>query len=196
MNITQVKTDHTHLSENPAHYSAFRGEQLLVSGPLLELLRGLKEQHIEQTGEVLIFDDQTGRQVDYDLRGSLTEVLERYAPAAPTRGRPKLGVLSREVSLLPRHWEWLDAQGNASATLRRLIDDERRRWPDQERRAQAQAAADRFMGSVAGNFSGYQEATRALYAGDQTRFNDLIKDWPHDIRQHTLKLAQGAFTIV
>jgi hypothetical protein len=47
----------------------------------------------------LIFHDQTGKQVDFDLRGSIREVLERVAPK-PVRtgpGRPRLGVTSREV---------------------------------------------------------------------------------------------------
>ncbi|MFY0534142.1 DUF2239 family protein [Nannocystis pusilla] len=46
-------------------------------------------------------------------------------PARTGPGRPKLGVVSREVSLLPRHWEWLERQ--PSGSRRRCADSSRRR---------------------------------------------------------------------
>jgi len=144
----------------------------------------------------LIFEDQTGRQVDFDLRGTTAQVLARAmpvsAPAGP--GRPKLGVTAREVSLLPRHWEWLAQQPNgASAALRRLVDQARKCEPGEQQARRAIEAASRFLTAIAGNLPGYEEATRALYARDAGRFEDLIREWPPDIRRHTQRLVQDAF---
>ena len=182
----------THL---PA-YTAFAGPQRLLTAPLPELLTHLKTQAV---GSVLVFDDRTGRQADFDLSGTLEEVLARALPAEPEvarpgPGRPKLGVSAREVTLLPRHWDWLDLQrGGASATLRRLIDEARKADPEGERVAQAQAAADRFMGVMAGDHPGYEEAARALYARDHAAFLHHSAAWPEDVRAHALTLAAPAF---
>ena len=141
---------------------------------------------------ILIFEDQTGRQVDFDLRGTLEEVLARVAPtrrAGP--GRPRLGVVSREVSLLPRHWDWLEQQPNGiSAALRRLVDEARKRDPDEERARLAREAASRFMTAIAGDLPGYEEASRALFAKDHERFSQRIAAWPEDIRLHLESLIQ------
>lgn len=113
---------------------------------------------------------------------------------APTRGRPKLGVVAREVTLLPRHWEWLAAQPEgASAVIRRLIDAARNQRSGVERARQAQAAADRFMMSMLGDQQGWEEASRSLYAGDGKRFHELTESWPADLRNHARRLAAPAF---
>jgi len=173
-------------------YSVFDGTKQVASGFLETVLPVLKE-HFERDpgGTLLVFDDQTGRQVDFDLRGPLSEVLARALPEKPRAGpgRPRLGVTSREISLLPRHWEWLERQPNgASATIRRLIEQERRRDPGDQRTREAIEAAGRFLAAIAGNFPHYEEATRALYARDRKRFEDLIRDWPRDVRIHALEL--------
>lgn len=143
----------------------------------------------------LIFDDATGKPVDVDLRGSPEEVRARLEPAARGPGRPKLGVTAREVTLLPRHWDWLAAQpGGASVTLRRLVEEARRGGGGKERRRQAQDAAYRFMSAMAGDAPGYEEATRALYAGDGARFEAQTQAWPADVRDHARRLAADAFT--
>lgn len=182
------------MTSDPTH-TAFRGQQRVLTASLPDLLTHLKSE--EAPTDVLVFDDQTGRQADFDLSGTLEDVLARYAPAAPAKagpGRPKLGVTPREITLLPRHWEWLDRQrGGASATLRRLIDEARKADPEGEARAQAQAATDRFLNVVAGDLPGYEEATRALYAGDRAAFTARMADWPADVRQHALYLAAAAF---
>lgn len=172
-------------------YTAFSGPSRIVSGNLREMLLKTKAW-VEERGDepVLIFEDQTGRQVDFDFRGTPDEVLER---AAPTRragpGRPRLGVVSREVSLLPRHWEWLEQQPTGiSAALRRLVDEARRRDPAEERARLAREAAFRFMTAMAGNLPGYEEASRALYAKDHERFEREIASWPEDVRQHLRRL--------
>jgi uncharacterized protein len=140
---------------------------------------------------MLIFDDATGKQVDFDLRGNEAQVLARALPGQRTGpGRPKLGVVSREISLLPRHWEWLEEQPNgASAALRRLVDEARRREQGRQRVRLALDAAARFMSAMAGNLPGFEEATRALYAKDRSQLESLTSKWPRDVRKHMLQLV-------
>jgi hypothetical protein len=182
--------------EESRTYTAFAGSSLVASGPLKFLLPKLKAWPGDEKHLLFVFDDQTGKQVDFDLRGTLAEVLERASPApAPAGpGRPKLGVVSREVSLLPRHWTWLEQQPNgASAALRRLIDDARKTETVGDRARRVRDAAARFMSAMAGDLPGYEEATRALYAGKRERLDDLISKWPRDIRTHVRHLVQDAF---
>ena len=155
-------------------YTAFAGEKLIATCPLDGLLSQLKVRFDQDPGTLfLIFEDHSGKQVDFDLRGSLDEVLKRALPE-PARsgpGRPKLGVTAREVTLLPHHWDWLEHQPNgASAALRRLVDQASKRDPGKQRARQAIEAAGRFLSAMAGNFPGYEEATRALYAGHAEDF--------------------------
>jgi len=148
------------------------------------------------TGPLLIFDDATGRAIDVDLRGSDDEVRARLAPSptpeavARGRGRPRLGVVAREVTLLPRQWEWLGLQpGGASVALRRLVDEARRVHADRDRIRQAHERAYHFIAAIAGNLPGFEEATRALFANDRARFGALIAQWPADIRTHATRLG-------
>lgn len=173
-------------------YTAFAGHRLLASGPKREVLLALKAQEGDRE-RVLVFDDATGRQVDFDLRGTPEEVLARAEePPRTGPGRPKLGVVSREVSLLPRHWEWLEEQPNGiSAALRRLVDDARKREPESARARRAREAAGRFMWAIAGDFPDFEEASRALYAGDEARLRRLTRAWPKEVRAHLLALAKG-----
>jgi hypothetical protein len=184
-------------------YTAFAGDRLVVSGDLRTMI--LRTKECLDDGEnrpILIFEDQTGRQVDFDFRGTPDEVLARlashplFAPSEPQDsartgpGRPKLGVICREVSLLPRHWEWLGQQpGGASAALRRLVDERRKRGNGENSARIAREAAGKFMWAMAGNLPGFEEASRALYAGDQGRLEELIRDWPQDIRKYLERLV-------
>ncbi|MGB6081560.1 MAG: DUF2239 family protein, partial [Xanthobacteraceae bacterium] len=103
---------------------------------------------------------------------------------------PKLGVVAREVTLLPRHWDWLSMQpGGASVALRKLVEEARRRNGDHDRARMARDAAYHFMSTMAGNLPGFEEASRALFASDRHRFAELIASWPPDIRDHIVKLA-------
>ena len=180
-------------------YTAFSGHNLLATGPLAEVIPALKAalgpatSVQPATAPVLVFEDQTGRPVDFDLRGTLGEALARALPSLAPRtgpGRPKLGVVSREISLLPRHWEWLEKQPNgASAALRRLVDQTRAQDGGVTRARQGIDAACRFMTAMAGNLPGYEEASRALYARDRARLEQEIATWPGDIRYHVLYLA-------
>ena len=161
-------------------FTVFCENRRIASGPLQEMLAQVKDW-VAKNGEagILYFEDWSGRQTDFNLR--------EPAPAGPGPGRPKLGVVSREISLLPRHWEWLQQQPNgASAALRRLVDQARNSPADQERRARE--AAGRFLSAVAGNLPGYEEATRALYAGDRERMASLIAEWPSDVREYATRL--------
>ena len=177
-------------------YTAFVGTSLLASGTLDEVLGALKSRFDDDAGTLfLIFDDQTGRQADFDLRGTPADVQARYRPV-PARlgpGRPKLGVVAREVSLLPRHWEWLEQQSSgASAAIRRLVDDARKRNPGEQQARLAIEAAGRFLSAMAGNLPGYEEASRALYARNGKRFHEHTREWPKDIRLHAHHLVRGA----
>lgn len=184
--------------------TAFKGNSLLAAGPLIEVALAVKdagEPHM-----ILAFDDATGRVVDFDLRGTKADVVARLAeherpkeppahdgtPSEPRgRGRPKLGVVAREVTLLPLHWEWLASQpGGASVLLRRLVDQERRTGGAKQQRRAAQEAAYKFMSAIAGDLPGFEEATRALFADSRTRFEEQIAGWPADISRYAIKLAQ------
>jgi hypothetical protein len=180
---------------NVKKYTAFVGERLMASGSLEELLPRLKATFDrDRSAMFLVFDDETGAQVDFDLRGTVEEVLARNCPNPPQTGpgRPRLGVISREITLLPRHWEWLGRQPNgASAAIRRLIDEARKREPAKMRRQEAMHVTERFLFAMAGNFPGYEEATRALYQGNSRRFAELISPWPKDVRHYALRLSKG-----
>ena len=177
-------------------YSAFSGDRLIAFGSLPEVLEAAKA-YIDTTDDpqLLIFEDHTGRQIDFDFRGTMEQVLARALPP-PARtgpGRPKLGVVSREVSLLPRHWEWLEAQPQGiSAGIRRLVEEARKQNPGEQRARKGREALNRFMTAIAGNRSNYEEATRALFAADNARFEDLIADWPEDIRAHLLRVLEDS----
>jgi hypothetical protein len=178
-----------------ATYTAFLDHRRLASGQLTDILPALKKHFDRSRGAaLLVFEDETGAQIDFDLRGSLAEVIARAQPRAarPAPGRPRLGVVSREVSLLPRHWDWLEQQPTGiSAALRRLVDDARKRDPEEARKRRARAAASRFMTAMAGDRPGFEEASRALFAGDQARLVELTAGWPEDIRSHILFLLEG-----
>ena len=183
-------------------FTAFVGQQCLASGTLAEVALAVKRAG-QATTPIVIFSDATGRSLDLDLRGSDQEIVARHSGATAAaaepegqateprgRGRPKLGVVAREVTLLPRHWEWLNAQpGGASVALRKLVDEARRASGDRDRLRAARDAAYHFMSAMAGNLGNFEEASRTLFAEDRRRFAGLIAEWPADIRDHIVKLA-------
>ncbi|MFZ4688571.1 MAG: DUF2239 family protein [Polymorphobacter sp.] len=161
-------------------HSLFEGNQRIATGSLASVAAGLHAVQGSAAGPLLVFRHADGAVVDIDIRGSISDVLARLGVAAPGRGRPRLGVVAREVTLLPRHWEWLAAQpGGASVALRRLVDAARRAG-DGESRA-ARDAAYRFMAAIAGDLPGFEAAARALFAGDADAFAGQIAAWPADI---------------
>jgi hypothetical protein len=188
---------------NPA-YVAFEGEHRIGAGDLPEVARAAKQLlDLRKDAAVLVFNGRTSALVDIDFRGSVDDVLARLPKLAPPLdeepatpagprgpGRPKLGVVAREITLLPRHWDWLAQQkGGASVAIRKLIDEARRASGDKDRTRSAQDAAYRFMTTMAGNRPNYEDAIRALFAHDRRRFATLIADWPADIRDHAIRLA-------
>lgn len=208
------------MSRHLSFFTFFDGYRRIASGPLEAVALAVKRASDRGAlGPVLIFDNASGRPIDVDTRGSDDEVLARLAthPAkagddvmaqasdpsdsndvdlattvARSRGRPKLGVVSREVTLLPRHWEWLSEEpGGASVVLRKLVDAARRTQSEKATRRGATEAAYHFMSAIAGDMPGFEEATRALFAHQQSRFCELIAAWPEDVRDHAINLAFG-----
>ena len=168
--------------------TVFHQLRRVASGSNAEVTSFLRDK--PQGHDLLVFDDATGRQLDVDLRvtGEEQPVEE---PAGPRgRGRPRLGVIAREVTLLPSHWDWLNVQpGGASVALRKLVDAARRTSGDRDRVRAAQESTYRFISAIAGNLPQFEEATRALFAYDRRRFGELIAAWPEDVRDYAIRLA-------
>lgn len=178
--------------------TAFAGHHLIASGTLAEVARAAKQALDAGTREpLLIFDSHSSRQIEVDFRGTADEVLARLPHAAPQPepaargpGRPKLGVVPREVTLLPRHWDWLGQQpGGASAVLRRLVEQASRNNGARDQVRHAMEAVERFMQAMTGDLAGHEEASRALYRHDRDRFIKLTEPWPIDVRDHLHRLA-------
>lgn len=175
--------------------TAFAGMNLFANGPLVDVALAIKAAG--EDAAILLFDDASGRVIDLDLRGSTADIVGRLGEPEPERGRgrPKLGVVAREVTLLPRHWDWLGEQpGGASAALRRLIDAARKADGGADG-GQTSARADqerawRFLNGLAGDLPGFEAALRALFAGDAAGFAGHMASWPADVRAHALTLAR------
>jgi hypothetical protein len=187
-------------------YAAFAGMRRIAQGPLRAVIDAARSLPRDPLRPIRIFDE-TGDGVQIDLSGTPEEVVARLATELPGErhdeavtagarrpGRPKLGVVSKEVTLLPRHWAWLAAQrGSVSATLRRLIDEARHLHEGRDAVRRAQDSAYRFISVMAGDAPGYEEAIRALYRVDAVRFDAASAAWPPDVRSHARDLAAGAF---
>lgn len=181
--------------------TAFAGTTKLASGPV-DHVRDALLAYLRAPGSqpILIFDDETGRQIDIDMRPGVTAFDDAPVPdnvpvpdtvKARPRGRPRLGVVAGEITLLPRHWDWLRTQrGGSSATVRRLIDEARKNRCDP---AKARDAAYHFLSAIAGNLPNYEDVLRALYAGDSATFAEKTKSWPAAIRDHAFTLAEHGF---
>jgi hypothetical protein len=188
-------------------YTAFSGPDRVAHGPLQAVAETVKQRIGKAShADALVFSDLTGKLMEIDFHGSLKDVLKRLevfqpeadgpresgVPAGP--GRPRLGVVSREVSLLPTQWEWLASQpGGASGALRRLVDAAKRKAADTPTLAQFQERVYRFLSVMAGDWPGYEDVLRALYRRDGTRFSSGIAAWPADVRRHASRLAQPLF---
>lgn len=197
-----------------AHCIAFNGMQHIATGTFAEVATEIRR--VLDSGQhrsILLFDARTSELLDVDTRSSVEDVALRYASAvdvaAPgddaspadavadgprVRGRPKLGVIAREVTLLPRHWDWLSSQtGGASVALRKLVEEARRANAGRDVTRKSREAAYKFMSAIAGSLETFEEATRALFAGERPPFETLLASWPADVRDHTLRLAQDSF---
>ena len=186
--------------------TAFEGSQNIATGALRDVAPAAKRAVDKWAASsaplpVLIFNDATSDVVELDWRGSPDEFAARLAAQAAAlevpprgRGRPKLGVVAREVTLLPRHWEWLGTQsGGASVALRKLVEDASRASGVQDRVRQCRAVGYQFMSTMAGHEPGFEEASRALFAGDQAGFDARIGAWPVDVQTHLRKVLADAF---
>jgi hypothetical protein len=197
-------------------FTAFDGWKRIASGSLeTNVLAVKRAAESGSLGPLLIFDDRTGCVQEVDIRGTDAETLARLPRESPNaelsesesvegprsslqrpgRGRPKLGVTAREVTLLPRHWDWLSAQpGGASVALRKLVEEGKRRAANREDSRRAQERAYQFMSTIAGDMAGFEESTRALFAGDSDKFRQLTAGWPGDVRDYALGLASSPET--
>ena len=190
---------------------AFEGDRRIADGSIADVAIAVRKRVGRGTHEsILIFDHASGKTLNLDLTGTEAEVRARYAEAAPAPveappepaaagprgpGRPRLGVVPREVTLLPRHWDWLNAQpGGASVALRKLVEEARKTRGQTDTLRVRQEAAYRFLSAIAGDWRNYEDTTRALYADDADRFRVLTEDWPADVRDHARLLAAAAFT--
>ncbi|WP_034410406.1 DUF2239 family protein [Derxia gummosa] len=198
------------MNKAPITYTSFAGHRRIAAGSLLDNVLAARDAlgGGASEGPVLVFDDMTGKVVDVDTRGSAADIANRLAALTPAvvapfneadshqpdeprgRGRPRIGVVPREITLLPRHWEWLAAQpGGASVALRKLVEDARRSSAAKDRQREAQERAYNFMSAMAGDLPGFEEATRALFANDLTRLNEITAAWPSDVRTYAQKLS-------
>ena len=206
----RIKCVMTYFPSKPC--TAFSGTRQIAAGPLIDVALAIKAAEEGGSGDpVLTFDDATGKVLDLDLRGTPAEIAARLEargePQSPVttdggeasgdmpakaRGRPRLGVVAREVTLLPRHWEWLSAQpGGASQALRRIVDEARRSDSGGIRAKAARERTYRVLLTLAGDMTGFEEAIRALFAGQDDIFAERIAAWPSDARDYALRLARA-----
>ncbi|MFN4178053.1 DUF2239 family protein [Phenylobacterium sp.] len=182
-------------------FTAFHDQRMIASGALSDVAQAVEVAAGPSPSGVLIFDDATGMPVDIDLRSGADAAVAAHEtktlgpapePARSGPGRPRLGVVAREVTLLPRHWKWLSTQrGGASAALRRLVEEAQRAGAPADRARMAQQALHGVLTVLAGDLPGYEEALRALYARDDDRFDALAGAWPADIAAYVSRLAEA-----
>ena len=178
--------------DNPDRYVAFDGMAQIAEGTRTQITDAVCSRlEASPTASILVFDQATGRQTDIGLRRVASDASSLPTPVQPAGpGRPKLGVVGREVTLLPRHWEWLSSQpGGASVALRKLVDAARKQNAEKDDLRRRHEAAYNFMSSIAGNLAGYEEALRSLYADDRDGVMRHTHEWPSDVRRFALQLA-------
>jgi len=160
--------------------TVFLKDEVLARGAPEDVVPKMRAlQPLERSSDLLAFDDDTGRQIDLDLRPE--------AEAPRSRGRPALGVEAKEVTLLPRHWEWLGKQrGGASATLRKLVEEALRKGRTPK---ECHDAAYRFLHVMGGNLPHFVDVVREMYAGNKVGYDHFSYDWPPAIRDHGRSLA-------
>lgn len=190
------------MNETMRGCTAFAGQRLLASGDLAAVAAEVRAATRRgDAGPILVFDDGTGRVIDIDLRGddAAPSASSDASPAVAGEarrgpGRPKLGVVPGEVTLLPRHWEWLKSQpGGASVAIRKLVDEARRGTEAADEARRSRDATYRFMAAIAGDQPWYEEALRALYSNRREEFDERIAAWPTDVRDHARALAAPSF---
>lgn len=209
--VSRIRQNEEDQEPLPGTVTAFAESRRVLTGELKVVVSAVQRVLAEVPGaRILVFDNRTGETIDWDPRGwdALVGLPNRgcgevrdasgegrsggVAPRGP--GRPRLGVVAREVTLLPRHWEWLAAQpGGASVALRKLVEQARRATVGEEEARRAREATYRFMAVAGGNEPGFEEAIRALFAGERERFESGMKGWPTDIREQASRMARASF---
>jgi uncharacterized protein len=179
-------------------FLAFSGTQRLCRGSLEEVRQAVNKAIADKANAKLptpwIFNEQTGELIDIDLTLPIKDSAIDNAPAAVGPGRPRLGVVAREVTLLPRHWDWLKAQpGGASVALRKLVEVAKKQSSSADDARIAQTALYKFMSAVAGNLANFEEASRALFAFDKDKFFQLIEKWPADVVEQLILMSTNVF---
>jgi hypothetical protein len=185
-------------------YTAFGNGKLIVHGGLDDVVTKIKRWYDKYSnGTLLVFNDFTGKTMEFDLRGSEKEVLQKIEMFLPQEivvvsarpGRPKLGVVTREVSLLPQHWEWLASQPEgASAALRKLVEGAKKNLVMKESVKQVQERAYKIMSILAGDLPQYEEALRSLYRRNEENFKQHIASWSPDIKDYVMKTVEPVFS--
>lgn len=190
-----TSTHHPAPADQPSGYTVFQGHRRLLQADRTAVLR-LLQSH-EQAGAsgtqpaLWVFDDHSGMRLDLDWRSELAAPCATDTASARSVGRPRLGVVAREVTLLPRHWEWLNRQpGGASGALRRLVDEARSQHAEEDAARAATEASYRFMGEIAGDLPHFEDASRALFARQADAFARHTADWPEDVRSYLQQLSQ------
>ena len=181
---------------SPVSCIVFEGDKVIARGGVAEVAPVVREALARADAPVLVFDAASSEIVEIGPNDPAPPPPPQAAPPATPRGpgRPKLGVVAREVTLLPRHWEWLNGQpGGASVALRKLVEAARREHAGADAVRAAQAAAYRFMSAIAGDLHGFEDAARVLFRGDGPAFAKAVSSWPDDVREHVRVLAAAAF---
>ncbi|MGJ3704922.1 DUF2239 family protein [Variovorax sp. AFSI2.2] len=182
----------------PGNLIVFASFKRIAQGSTADVLAQLRDR--KDDTPYLVFNEQTGELLDFDVHNRAGVVAHAASAEAPEEtprgvGRPRLGVVAREVTLLPRHWDWLNRQpGGASVALRRLVQEASRVNADRDAVRASREATYRFMTAIAGALPGFEEATRALFAGERERFEALIDSWPPDLRIHLQKLSAAGWS--
>ena len=203
------------IHRNTAAIAFLNTRQLLTQATLNDVALTVKRAYEgDPHAQILVFDAVTSHVIDLDLRGTDADIIDRFPldtraatneseaetisseNTSRSRGRPKLGVVPREITLLPRHWDWLNQQpGGASVALRKLVEEAKRNSEAKQQVRLAMESAYRFMAGIAGDQLHYEEASRALFAGDREGFLSQLVSWPEDVKAHLVQLADHAFSL-
>jgi hypothetical protein len=175
--------------------TAFEGNKLIAQGTRREVREALRKfRSLHPEASIVVFEDQTGEGFDLEGIPVPTQGSEPAAEATPARpGRPKLGVVAREITLLPRHWQWLETQpGGASVALRKLVEAARKQQAPEDRIRQAIEAAYRFLSIMSAHVPNFEDVARALFRRDWLQFDQCTQALPFDVREHLRRLAAPA----
>jgi uncharacterized protein len=188
-------------NDDPSIFLAFSGSRRLCRGSLEEVRQAVNKAIADPANAKRptpwIFNATTGDLVDIDLELPIKDAAIEEPRTSAGPGRPRLGVVAREVTLLPRHWDWLKAQpGGASVALRKLVEVARKQSSGADEARIAQAALYKFMSSMAGNLANFEEASRALFAFDKDRFFQLIENWPVDVAEQLNAMSANVFVAI